>query len=126
MHHKEIENILRLNPFERYQYFIRIIANWEKSYTLVFPNGDYAISTIDDKKLFPIWSANEFAELSKTEGWESCDVLELTFNDFDETLFDYIEENDFLINVFPTHKTGFVVSLEEFVRDLKNELEQYE
>lgn len=126
MHYKEIENILRLNPFERYQYFIRKIADWEKSYTLVFQNGDYAISTIDDKKLFPIWSAKEFAELSKTEGWESCEVQELTLDDFEETLFDYIVENDFLINVFPTNKTGFVVSLEEFARDLKEELEQYQ
>ena len=37
-----------------------------------------------------------------------------------------IRENDFLINVFPTNKTGFVVTLDEFIRDLKDELKNYE
>ncbi|MGL5233625.1 MAG: DUF2750 domain-containing protein, partial [Empedobacter falsenii] len=68
----------------------------------------------------------EFAELTKNDGWENCEVLELTFDDFEETLFDYIDENNLLINVFPTDKTGFVVNLEEFARDLKDELEQYQ
>ncbi|WP_286477407.1 DUF2750 domain-containing protein [Empedobacter falsenii] len=107
MHPKEIENILKLNTFDRYQYFIRKIADWEIAYILIFPDGNYAISTIDDKKLFPIWSAKEFAELSKTDGWESCNIIELTFDDFEETLFDYIDENNLLLNVFPTDKTGF-------------------
>ena len=126
MHPKEIENILKLNPFDHYQYFIRKIADWEIAYTLIFPDGDYAISIINDKKIFPIWCAKEFAELTKNDGWENCEVLELTFDDFEETLFDYIDENHLLINVFPTDKTGFVVSLEEFARDLKDELEQYQ
>ncbi len=126
MHPKEIENILKLTPFERYQYFIRKIADWEIAYSLIFLDGNYAISTIDDKKIFPIWSAKEFAELSKTNGWESCNIIELTFDDFEETLFDYIDENNLLLNVFPIDKTGFVVSLEEFAKDLKEELEQYQ
>ena len=126
MHPKEIENILKLTPFERYQYFIRKIADWEIAYSLIFLDGDYAVSTIDDKKLFPIWSAKEFAELSKTNGWESCNIIELTFDDFEETLFDYIDENNLLLNVFPIDKTGFVVSLEEFAKDLNEELEQYQ
>jgi len=36
-------------------------------------------------------------------------------------------ENNYLINVFPmNNKTGFVVSLEEFERDLSEELKNYE
>ncbi len=124
MHPKAIENILNLKPFDRYQYFIRKIADWEKVYTLVFLNGNYAMSIVDDKKLFPLWSAREFAELSKTGDWQECEILELDFNDL-EKLFDYIGEYNFLINVFPTDTTGFVVTLEEFSRDLGTELEQY-
>ena len=124
MHPKAIENILNLKPFDRYQYFIRKIADWEKVYTLVFLNGNYAMSIVDDKKLFPLWSACEFAELSKTGDWQECEILELDFNDL-EKLFDYIGEYNFLINVFPTDTTGFVVTLEEFSRDLGTELEQY-
>ncbi|WP_291091578.1 DUF2750 domain-containing protein [Empedobacter sp. UBA7494] len=93
---------------------------------MIFPDGNYAISIINDKKIFPIWSAKEFAELTKNDGWKNCKILKLTLDDFEETLFDYIDENNLLINVFPTDKTGFVVSLEEFARDLKDELEQYQ
>lgn len=125
MHPKKIENILKLNPFERYQYFIRKIADWEKTYTLVFPNGDHAISTIDDKTLFPLWSEIEFAEICRIDDWSDCEVLEIDFNRLEE-IINFIRESDFLINVFPTNKTGFVVTLDEFIRDLKEELKNYE
>lgn len=72
---------------------------------MIFPDGNYAISIINDKKIFPIWSAKVFAELTKNDGWENCQILKLTLDDFEETLFYYIDENNLLINVFPTDKT---------------------
>ena len=61
---------------------------------MIFPDGNYAISIINDKKLFPIWSAKVFAELTKNDGWENCQILKLTLDDFEETLFYYIDENN--------------------------------
>ncbi len=38
----------------------------------------------------------------------------------------FIIENEYLINVFPIgNKTGFVVNINEFIKDLNDELEWY-
>ncbi|WP_312922435.1 DUF2750 domain-containing protein [Empedobacter brevis] len=125
MHIKEIEKVISLSPFERYQYFLKRIADKEKLYTLTFPDGNYAISTIDNHNLFPVWSAEEFALLAKTNGWDNCNLKELNFDDLEIEIFDFIYNNNLFINVFPIDRTGFVVSLEEFTLDLKNELDNY-
>lgn len=67
MHIKEIEKVISLSPFERYQYFLKRIADKEKLYTLTFPDGNYAISTIDNHNLFLVWSAEEFTLDLKNE-----------------------------------------------------------
>jgi len=51
MHSKEIENILKLEPQKRYEYFIRKIADFEELWTIVDENEDYAISSVDGKTL---------------------------------------------------------------------------
>ncbi|MCA4809525.1 DUF2750 domain-containing protein [Empedobacter stercoris] len=61
----------------------------------------------------------------RIDDWSDCEVLEIDFNRLEE-IINFIRENDFLINVFPTNKTGFVVTLDEFIRDLKEELKSYE
>ena len=41
-------------------------------------------------------------------------------------MVDFINENNFLMNIFPiNNKTVFVVSLDEFIRDLNIELERF-
>lgn len=34
MHSKEIENVISLEPIERYKYFIKKVADWEVFFTL--------------------------------------------------------------------------------------------
>ncbi|WP_343642344.1 hypothetical protein [Chryseobacterium sp.] len=44
-----------------------------------------------------------------------------------ENLFDIINSENYLINVFPINgKSGFVVNLEKFDRDLQEELDKIE
>lgn len=126
MHIKEIEKVSGLSPLERYQYFIKKIADSELLYTLIFPNDNYAISSIDSHNLFPVWSAEEFASNCKIAGWEESIIKEISFDDLEEWFFDFIVENNYLLNVFPVgDKTGFIVDLEEFTKDLKSELDKY-
>jgi len=61
------------------------------------------------------------------EGWQDCKPLKLTLDDLKENVFDIIDSENYLINVFPVNgKSGFVVSLEEFNRDLQEELDKIE
>ncbi|MDN4014999.1 DUF2750 domain-containing protein [Chryseobacterium gambrini] len=126
MHLKEKENILKLEPLERYKYFIKKVADWEFFFTLVNDNGDFVVSELENEKLLPLWSAKEYAELCKINGWEEFTIKELNLDDLENEVIDFIVDNNCLINVFPVYEnTGFVVNLQEFTRDLSEELKNY-
>lgn len=126
MNTKEIEAVSALQPFERYKYFIKKIADSELVYTLVDTNNMYVTSMVDNQELFPMWSSKQFTNLCKTNGWESFVIKELNFDDLENEIFDIIANSNYLINVFPVYdRTGFVVNLDEFANDLKEELENY-
>lgn len=125
MNQKEIDNVIALQPIDRYRYFIKKIADWEEFFTLTDENGDYALSELDNHELFPVWSAKEFAELCKTDGWEKYNIKKLSLDDLEGEIIEFITTKNCLINVFPVHSnTGFVVSLKEFIRDLNDELDK--
>ncbi|MFN3773528.1 DUF2750 domain-containing protein [Cloacibacterium normanense] len=123
---QEIESVIKLEPFERYKYSLKRIADNETLYTIKRDNETIAISDLDDEKLIPFWSAKQFAELNITDEWNEFYVEEISLDDFENEIVDFINENNFLMNIFPiNNKTGFVVSLDEFIRDLNIELERF-
>ena len=125
MNSKEIENVISLEPFERYKYFIKKLADWEVFFTLLDDDGQYVLSELDEYKLFPMWSAKEYAELSKVGGWQNYEIKEINLTDLENEIIDFISQKDCLIDVFPVYdKTGFPVDLQEFIRDLNEELEK--
>ncbi|GAA4435175.1 hypothetical protein GCM10023091_11130 [Ravibacter arvi] len=126
MNIKEIESVSKLAPLDRYRYFIKKVADYEELWTIVDENGDYALSDIDDGVLISFWSAKEFIYSNLDQGWANCEPLKLTLDDLEETVFDLIASESYLINVFPVNgKSGFVVNLDEFARDLSDELKKY-
>lgn len=126
MNQKEIENVISLEPIERYRYFIKKVADWEVFYTLVDDNQQYVLSSLEQNKLMPIWSDKEYAELCRINGWENHEIIELNLDDFEDKIIDFLIDEECLINVFPiSDTTGFVVSLQEFTRDLSEELKNY-
>lgn len=123
---QEIESVIKLEPFERYKYSLKRIADNETLYTIKRDNETIAISDLDEEKLIPFWSAKQFAELNITDEWNEFYVEEISLDDFENEMVDFINENNFLMNIFPiNNKTGFVVSLDEFIRDLNIELERF-
>lgn len=123
---QEIESVIKLEPFERYKYSLKRIADNETLYTIKRDNETIAISDLDDEKLIPFWSAKQFAKLNITDEWNEFYVEEISLDDFENEMVDFINENNFLMNIFPiNNKTGFVVSLDEFIRDLNIELERF-
>jgi hypothetical protein len=127
MNRKEIENVLSLEPFERYKYFLKKVADSEKVYTLESKEGDWATSTVKEYILFPVWSANEFALGCAIDEWGEFNPIETNIRDFIRISLPEIEGDGFLLNVFPAGKrTGFVVKPDEFIRDISEELENYE
>lgn len=126
LHPKHIENVLKMSSFERYQYFLRRIADAEELWTIVDEMGEITLSNIEGNVLMPFWSNESFIENTLLEGWAKCSPFKINLDELEETIFPIIEKNNYLINVFPkATKSGFVVNLKEFIRDLNEELEQY-
>lgn len=127
MNNRELENVIKLEPFKRYQYFIKKVADFEELWTIVDEEDDYALSDIDEFSLVSFWPAEEFIYSNLEEGWKDCKPLRLTLDDLQENLYDLIIDENYLINVFPINgRTGFIVKLDEFKRDLEEELDKIE
>ena len=64
VHHKKFENLLKLAPNERTDYFIREVVNFEEVWTIVDRKGDFILINEKDVKtdIFLVWTHQEFAE----------------------------------------------------------------
>jgi hypothetical protein len=123
---KEIEAVSQLEAFQRYEYFIKRVADSERMYTLVDDNGNLAIADVESSAVLSVWSASEFAENNAVDEWGSFSVKEITVEEFEEDIIDMIEKNNWLINVFSIKgKSGFVVNINEFAKDLSAEMQKY-
>ncbi|WP_312365506.1 DUF2750 domain-containing protein [Sphingobacterium sp.] len=123
---KEISSVARLLPLDRYKYFLKRVADTERMYTLVNGDNEYALSEVKGNYVFSLWPFREYALLSIVEEWDNYQVKEITLDEFENEVIEWIEQNNYLINIFSVDsKAGFVVNLREFVRDLSDELKKY-
>lgn len=123
---REIEAVSKLNAFQRYQYFIKRVADSEKMYILGTEEENFALAKVDNNILFSVWPTPEFALLCNVDQWKNFNVREITLEEFEDHIVDEIGNNNWLINVFSTrNKSGFVVDLDEFARDLNEEMKRY-
>lgn len=120
------KNIQNLSPQERYGYFIRKVADFEKVW-LIHENGKYVtLGDTDEQFAIPVWPEKEFAELMLADDWKDYTVEGMEVHDFISWL-DTLEEEGFKIACFPTGDLkGVVVSAEEMKNHLIYELQQYE
>ena len=89
-------------------------------------NGTFAIADIENNAVLSVWSASEFAEENVVDEWRSFSVKEITLEEFEEEIIDMIEKNNWLMNVFSIKgKSGFIVDINEFAKDLSIEMQKY-
>ena len=123
---KELESVSKLEPQKRYEYFMKKITDAEKLWTLKNEEGDIALASIEDKILISFWSDEDDAKLCKINEWQNYKYYSFNIEELENYFFKLVEEKGYLINIFPVNdKSGFVVNLKEFKRDLYNELENY-
>lgn len=122
----EIQNVMKLIPFERYKYFIKKVADFEELWTIIDINGDYALCDVDDNIMISFWPKSEYIVSNLIDEWKNCKPIKLTLDHLENDIFKIIINEGYLINIFPVNgKSGFVVDLKEFIRDLNDELEKY-
>lgn len=125
---KEIEAVLKLDAFERYQYAIKRFADSEQVWVLVDSEGYIAISAAtEESDALAFWPMSEYASLCIGGSWEAYSPKSFTLEEFREEVEPIVTNNNALISIFPKVETGgFIVTLEEFWRDMNEELGWYE
>ena len=127
LHSKEIEAILQQRAPQRYQYFMKRVADSEVMYSLQDEDGDWVMADVDGHGLFCVWPFPEFATACATEGWEGSKVIAIDLTTYQEQDVPLIKEEGLLLNVFSSPTAmGFVVNATEFARDLNTELAHYQ
>ncbi|WP_373550639.1 DUF2750 domain-containing protein [Haliscomenobacter sp.] len=124
---QELLSVSKLQPFERYQYFLKRVADFEVMYTLEDNHSNLALAEVGTVKIISFWSAPEYAIACAIDEWNDYKVREISLNDFESMVVPEIQDKGLLINIFSIpDKTGFIVDVNEFNRDLDGELEKYE
>ncbi|MNK04935.1 hypothetical protein D3C87_228080 [compost metagenome] len=124
---KEFQTVSNLDPFERYKYVLKKIADKESFIGVKNTENEWALSDIEGETLFTVWSDSAFANSCLVDNWKNFKLYEGELDELVDEIFPFIDKNKVLIDVFPLpHKTGFIVSLEEFIRDLEEELDKYD
>ena len=64
MHEKQIENLLKQSPEERYEYFVRYCADFEQVWGLVVGDDNWVIfKDANGDEIFPLWPHSDLAEV---------------------------------------------------------------
>lgn len=127
LNEQAIKTISELEPYKRYQYFIKKIADFEELWLLIDENDDIVYSEIENELIVPFWSNEEFTDSCVNGAWRNCTPTKVTLEDLGVKVLSFLRQKKALVDVFPVdNKSGFVVSIEEFLRDLDEELKNYE
>lgn len=124
---KEFEALIECPNEVRYLYALKRIADTETMWTIVDDNGAFVIQSYSDERFISLWSSKEYAQAFCIKDGTNYKVKAVTLDTFEDTIIDYICEEELLLNIFPTEQKtlGKVVGLNKFAEDLSHVLEDY-
>ena len=123
MKNSKIDNVVNLTPSERYDYFIRKVADFEEVWGLKDTEG-WALMGNEKQVLLPVWCEIGFAELCK---WDNYQPTAIPLDDFIEKLLPKLEKDNVMLAIFPTPKgKGIICKIQDVKSDIEKECEQYE
>ncbi len=117
MSSKKIEKSL---PEKRYAFTLDSLIKHNAIFALVEEENTYAISEFEGQTVISFWPTEEMAAKNARGNWEGYKVK---LHDIDtmEVILDVIEDNGWIMDIFPIDsKTGTLVTVEEFILDLNN------
>ena len=125
---EEKKALIQCQTEVRYKYTLKRIADTETLWSIVEGKDSFSIQSKGKMRLFPIWSAKEYAQAFCVNERINCQSIAIPLDFFENSVIDFICEKGLYINVFPTEKEPFgqIVSLNRFAEDLSDFLEDYQ
>ncbi|MFK7972598.1 MAG: DUF2750 domain-containing protein [Bacteroidia bacterium] len=116
------EKILLATSFDRYLFFLESFIKKKHCYSILDNEGDFFLTQVDGNAgMFSLWPDEGFIDsfLNNSEWREECEKVKIPLQYCLEQFIPYAIDNGYIFNVFSVKDSaGFVVSAEEFLRDL--------
>ena len=122
---KQMEAVLALPAIERFEHFIKVIADWQQVWGL-YQDG-WALAAADDgTTVFPLWPAKEYAEVCAEREWKGHEPRSIRLSEFTDVLLPKLKTDGVLLGVFFTPASrGLTPSVDELKTALEAELQKY-
>lgn len=116
----KLEEVLNLEAFDRYDYFIQRVKETQQFFILEDENNDMEILDLGDAEAIAIWPDQEFANAFVQGEWKDCKIKRYALKHLKNTLLPTCKKNNWEIDVFPVaDKSGLVASYSDIEKDLK-------
>ena len=110
---------IRLTLIDRYTHFLKTIAETSELWTVIDNNGSFALFEVNNTTVFSVWPDEASIESNLSLDWQDYIPFKVNLKELEETILPLIRQNNYLINVFPIDsRTGYIVTLNDFVRDI--------
>lgn len=123
---KEIQSVINLTSEKRYKYFLNKVADAALIWGL-YDDGWALVENKKDEVLIPLWPAKEYAELCASEDWREYQPKSVEIHEFIEEMIVNLKENKISLAIFYTpHDKGIILNHDNFIDDLRMELNNIE
>ena len=127
MHDKKIQNVLSLPVKDRYGYFVRKVADFEKIWLTKNDKSQIQTIFIKDKiESIPVWPEKEFAELTLDGPRKNLRAEAMDLYEFLDWLIS-LEQEGYKIAVFPLPDLTSIMTDPSILKEhIETECEEYE
>lgn len=127
VHHQEYENVICLSTFDRYQYFLNKVADWEEVWSVGEGDGWRLMQDSTGTLCVPVWPARAFAEACCQGLWSAVTPKAISLSDWMTRWLPGIGTDGRKVAVFPlATDQGMLLDSDQLNQDLQEVLEQFE
>ena len=122
---KQMAAVLALPGAKRFEHIIKVVADRQVVWGL-YRDG-WALAAADDgETVFPLWPAEEYAEVCAESEWRGYEPRSIVLSDFLEVLLPKLHNDGVLPGIFFTPASkGITPSADEVKSALESELQKY-
>jgi hypothetical protein len=129
MNDEEFRAVSALPAGERYNHFVKRIADWEWVWALEQEDGKGLVQAVDDEGIsyLAVWPHRRYAEACAVGDWSGTIPAAFEVHDWVVAILPRMAEEGVRLVVFETpDQKGFIVPAEGMREDLESELPLYE
>lgn len=123
LHEKEFDQVRRLPPLGRYEYFIKRVADSQSLWSL-WSDG-WALMGDDEGEAVPVWPHPRFAEAFATGEWDGYSPQRIGLDDWLAKWIPGMETDRRRVAVFPAEGATTKATPAQLRHDLEREMAKY-